>query len=163
MPELLERTRVEADAAVREIRRVLAGLRPAALDQKGLAGAVRHTADSLGMGAPGRPELELRIDALPVLPSRVEESAYRIVAEAMTNVARHSGAEHCQVHINQANGDLRVGVTDDGCGVAASQSTGHGLDSMRQRARDVGGRLDVGPREPHGTAVAAVFPLGATS
>ena len=114
MPDLLERTRLEADAAVREIRRVLAGLRPAALDRQGLVGALRETADSLGMGAPGRPQFELRVDALPVLPPEVEESAFRIVAESMTNVARHSGAEHCSVEINQANGDLRVGVVDDG-------------------------------------------------
>ena len=161
VPELLERTRLEADAAVREIRRVLAGLRPAALDRQGLAGAVRETADSLGMGAPGRPQFNLRVGALPLLRPHVEESAFRIVAESLTNVARHSGAEYCSVEINQANGDLRVGVVDDGHGLASGGPEGHGLDSMRKRASDVGGRLSVVPVEPHGTAVTAVLPLGA--
>lgn len=159
VPDLLERTRLEAEAAVREVRRVLAGLRPAALDRQGLVGALRETADSLGMGAPGRPRFELRVDALPVLPPHVEESAFRIVAESMTNVARHSGAEHCSVEINQTNRDLRVGVIDDGHGYASRRPMGHGLDSMRRRASEVGGRLTVVPIEPHGTAVTAVLPL----
>ena len=161
--ELLERTRLEADAAVREIRRVLEGLRPAALDRHGLVGALRETASSLGMGAPGRPEFELHVASLPFLPPEVEESAFRIAAESMTNVARHSGAEHCSVEINQANGDLRVGVIDDGHGGASPRPMGHGLDSMRQRAADVGGRLTVASIEPHGTAVTAALPLEAPS
>ena len=163
VPDLLERTRLEADAAVREVRRVLAGLRPAALDRQGLVGALRDTAKSLGMGGPGRPQFALRADPLPLLPPEVEESAFRIVAESMTNVTRHSGAEHCSVEINQANGDLRVGVIDDGYGYASAQPMGHGLDSMRKRASDVGGRLTVAPIEPHGTEVSAVLPLGASS
>jgi signal transduction histidine kinase len=163
VPDLLERTRLEADGAVREIRRVLEGLRPAALDRQGLVGALHETADSLGMGAPGRPQFELRVDALSFLPPDVEEAAFRIVAESLTNVARHSGAEHCSVEINQANGDLLVGVTDDGHGYASTRPMGHGLDSMRRRASDVGGRLTVTPHEPHGTAVTAVLPLEAPS
>ncbi|MCW2775933.1 MAG: hypothetical protein JWN91_4259 [Nocardioides sp.] len=162
LPHLLTRTRAEAEAAVREIRRVLAGLRPAALDRQGLAAALRETADSLGMGGPGRPQFELRADALPFLHPDLEESAFRIVAESMTNVARHSGAEHCSVEINQANGDLRVGVIDDGHGMACTRPMGHGLDSMRRRASDMGGRLTVAPVEPHGTAVTAVLPLEAS-
>ena len=99
------------------------------------------------------------MNALPLLPPEVEESAFRIVAESMTNVARHSGAEHCSVEIIGANGDLRVGVTDDGNGYASPRPMGHGLDSMRRRALDVGGRLTVATIEPHGTAVTAVLPL----
>jgi signal transduction histidine kinase len=163
VPELLQRTRIEAEGAVREIRRVLAGLRPAALDRHGLVGAVRDAADKLGMGATGSPHFELRVDPLPPLSSEVEESAFRIVAEAMTNVARHSGASHCCVQINQVNGDLTIGVTDDGHGFARLRSTGHGLDSMRRRASDLDGRLSVAPIEPHGTAVTASLPLQASS
>jgi signal transduction histidine kinase len=163
VPALLKRTRLEAEAAVREIRRVLDGLRPAALDQQGLVGALREAADSLGMGDRGRPQFEFRVGALPLLSPEVEESAFRIVAESMTNVARHSNAEHCSVEIKQANGDLRVGVIDDGHGVASTGRMGHGLDSMCRRASDVGGRLTVAPIEPHGTAVTAVLPLQARS
>ena len=162
VPELLERTRSEADAAVREIRLVLAGLRPAALDRDGLVGAVRDVADKLGMGASGRPGFELRVDPLPSLPSEVEECAFRIVAEAMTNVARHAGAEHCRVQINQVGAALHVAVTDDGNGVELPGSRGHGLDSMRRRAGDADGTLSVVSIHPHGTAVRAVLPLGSS-
>jgi signal transduction histidine kinase len=163
VPELLERTRLEADAAVREIRRVLAGLRPAALDRHGLVGAVRDTADKLGMGMAGTPHFELIVDPLPSLSSEVEECAFRIVAEAMTNVARHSGADHCRVQICQVNGNVNIGVTDDGQGLAHVGSLGHGLDSMRRRAADADGLLTVAPIEPHGTAIRAVLPLESSS
>ena len=156
---LLERTREEADGAVREIRRVLNGLRPATLDRHGLQGAVAETANQLGMDGAGRPRFELQAQPLPALPPEVEESAFRIVAEAMTNVARHSGAHRCRVRIDQSNGDLTLGIVDDGGGFTVRGVNGHGLESMRRRASDVGGRLTVAPVEPQGTAVTAVLPM----
>ena len=159
IPELLRRTRIEADAAVREIRRVLDGLRPGALDLHGLDGAVRDTASSLGMGRPGAPHFDLCSDLPPFLPPPIEEAAFRIAAESLTNVVRHSNAYHCAVSLRRANGDLRVQVTDDGSGLGLDQSQGHGLDSMRRRAADVGGSLTIDPADPTGTVVTAVLPL----
>lgn len=157
---LLERTRQEAESAVREIRRVLDGLRPSALDERGLDGAVREAAAAMGMNEPGRPRLRLDIDPLPVLPPAVEESAYRILAESMTNVARHSGAGHCAVEIRQVDGTLVLGVEDDGAGCGSGEPNGgHGLESMRRRAADLGGRLTVAGAEPNGTRVTAILPL----
>jgi signal transduction histidine kinase len=162
VPALLDRTRAEADSAVREIRRVLAGLRPASLDQHGLTGAVQETAIALGMGTPGRLRFILTVDTPRLLPPQVEESAFRIVAESMTNAARHSGASHCTVEITQRNGSLLVGVVDDGHGLASPHPTGHGLESMRRRATDLGGVFSVDPVEPRGTRVTAVLPMRAT-
>ncbi|WP_158294149.1 sensor histidine kinase [Kribbella sp. VKM Ac-2568] len=159
VPALLERTHAEAEVAVREIRRVLDGLRPTSLDLHGLEGAVRDTASSLGMGHPGGPAFDLKTDALPLLRPQVEEAAFRIVAESLTNVARHSAAVHCAVRLNQANGDLRIRVLDDGRGLSPDAGSGHGLDSMRRRAADVGGSLLVEAANPHGTLVTAVLPL----
>ncbi len=159
VPDLLARTRAEAEAAVREIRRVLHGLRPSTLDLHGLEGAVRDTASSLGMGRPGGLQFELSADALPLLPPPVEEAAFRIVAESLTNVARHSAADHCAVSLNQSNGSLRVRVLDDGLGLSAAAGTGHGLDSMRRRAADVGGSCHVQGALPSGTLVTAFLPL----
>jgi signal transduction histidine kinase len=161
VPALLERSRVEADAAVREIRRVLDGLRPGVLDLHGLEGAVRDTASSLGMGGPDGPEFDLRSETLPLLLPRVEEAAFRIVAESLTNVARHSSAGHCDVSLHRANGELRIRVRDDGCGPGSGSGGGHGLGSMRRRATDVGGSLRVEAATPHGTVVSAVLPLEA--
>ncbi|WP_167880260.1 sensor histidine kinase [Nocardioides guangzhouensis] len=159
VPTLLDRTREEAAGAVREIRRVLDGLRPTALDVRGLEGAVRDTARSLGMGGPGGPAFELRTDPLPPLPPPLEEAAFRIIAESMTNVSRHAGAAHCAVELARSNGDLRVGVTDDGSGLDPAATAGHGLESMRRRALDLGGSLTVGPAWPHGTAITALLPM----
>jgi len=157
VPALLERTRAEAESAVREIRRVLDGLRPGALDLHGLEGAVRETATSLGMGRPGGPGFSLEADLLPLLPPRVEEAAFRILAESLTNVVRHSAADRCAVRLQQMNGDLRIRVTDDGSGFGSG--SGHGLESMRRRAADVGGTLRVETANPRGTVVTAVLPL----
>jgi signal transduction histidine kinase len=168
VPELLARTQAEAVGAVAEIRRVLDGLRPAVLDQFGLGGAVREAAAALGMGPQGRPTFDLTVRSLPQLTPAVEESAFRIVAESLTNVVRHAGAEHCSVRIDQADGHLRLGVVDDGRGpagatddVPAGLSGGHGLESMRMRAADLGGEVVVAPAEPHGTRVTALLPLAA--
>jgi signal transduction histidine kinase len=79
------------------------------------------------------------------------------VAESLTNVVRHAGADHCVVRLQRADGHLRIRVTDDGSGLGSG--SGHGLDSMQRRAADVGGLLDVGPDEPRGTVVTAVLPL----
>jgi signal transduction histidine kinase len=162
VPALLERTRAEAELAVSEIRRVLDALRPTSLDLHGLEDAVRDTAASLGMGSPGGPAFDLHTDALPMLPPQVEEAAFRIVAESLTNVVRHSAASHCTVQLNQANGDLRLQVCDDGCGLSPSAGSGHGLDSMRKRAADIGGSVCVEIAKPRGTLVTAVLPLGAS-
>jgi signal transduction histidine kinase len=160
IPELLRRTRVEADAAVREIRRVLDGLRPSALDLHGLDGAVRDAASSLGMGLPGGPHLDVHTDLPPLLPPSIEEAAFRIAAESLTNVVRHSRADHCTVMMHRVNGDLRVQISDDGSGLCDGPRLGHGLDSMRRRAADVGGSLSIDPGDPTGTVVTAVLPLG---
>jgi signal transduction histidine kinase len=164
VPDLLARTRSEAVGAVAEIRRVLDGLRPAVLDRYGLGGAVRDAAAALGMGAAGGPRFELTLDPLPQLTPAVEESAFRIVAESLTNVARHAGAEHCSVRIDLADGRLHIGVVDDGRGRGVATDGeevrvgGHGLESMRRRAADLGGELVVVPAAPHGTRVTAVLP-----
>jgi signal transduction histidine kinase len=160
---LLSRTREEADAAVREIRRVLDGLRPGALDLRDLPGAVRDTARSLGMGVAGGPTFEVRADALPDLTPAVEEAAFRIIAESLTNVARHAGAAHCEVRLARANGDLRIAVSDDGRGRSPEAGAGHGLESMRRRAADLGGAVNVDAGVPRGTTVSAVLPLGGGS
>jgi signal transduction histidine kinase len=160
---LLRRTRDEAEAAVREIRRVLDGLRPAALDRRNLEGALRDAADQLGMGAPGKPLFELHVEDLASIPPHLEECAFRILAEAMTNVARHSGADHCSVQIKNLRSTLHIGVVDDGHGLAGSAITGHGLDSMRRRATEAGGHLTIGNVEPTGTAVTASLPMGVSS
>ncbi len=156
---LLARTRQESESAVLEVRRVLDGLRPSALDERGLAGAVQDTALSLGLVG-GRTRFDLETTAFD-LPPAVEEAAFRIVAESMTNVVRHARASGCRVELLQDGSALHLRVEDDGDGIAERISAGHGLESIRRRAAEVGGQLDIARREPRGTTVRAELPLGA--
>jgi signal transduction histidine kinase len=157
--DLIERSRAEAEGAVREIRRVIDNLRPSALDRHGLADAVRETASGLGLGRAGGPEFALEVDDLPALAAPVEEAAYRIVAESLTNVVRHSGARTCSVRLARSDGELFVAIQDDGGGMQDSHGDGVGLESMRRRAAEIGGRVSVELAKPRGTLVTAQLPL----
>ena len=86
-------------------------------------------------------------------------AAYRIVTEALTNVARHSNARSCEVDI-RLDGSLAVAVCDDGAGFPEGWRAGVGITAMRERVAELGGHLDIEPREPHGTRIAARLPAG---
>jgi signal transduction histidine kinase len=157
---LLARVKDEVDAAVGEVRRILAGLRPAPLDDLGFVAAVRRHADALA------PSVPVRVTAgeLPPLAPEVETAAYRITQEALTNVARHSGARSAEVGLRARDGRLEVAVIDDGTGFTPGADVdprppGVGLASMRTRAQAVGGELTV-TTGPEGTRVVAGLPLG---
>ena len=86
-------------------------------------------------------------------------AAYRIAVEAMTNAVRHAGASACRVRL-EAGSQLTVEVTDDGRGVPETPSVGTGLESMRERAAEVGGDVAVERRPEGGTRVLAHLPIG---
>ncbi len=157
--EILAHTRAEATAATTEIRRVLDGLRPSVLDRAGLAGAVQETASSLGLGVHGGVALQLDVDPTPLAPC-VEETVFRIVAEALTNISRHAEARRCLVSVRSINGQVQIRICDDGVGLLQDHTPGHGLESMRSRAADLGGQIAITPANPRGTEVSAVIPLG---
>ena len=161
--ELLLELKADAQEAVTDIRRLVYGLRPPALDDLGLLGALRETAAQYGAKGLGV-SLEAP-QSLPPLSAAVEVAAYRIAQEALTNVARHSGAGKATVSLapDEAGG-LRVEVRDDGVGMPDPKTSpaGHagvGLTSMRERATELGGSLSVGPLPEGGTRVLARLPL----
>jgi two-component system NarL family sensor kinase len=98
---------------------------------------------------------------LPSLPAAVEVACYRIVQEALTNVARHAHATSCRVRISvdRARSVLELEVTDDGAGMPEGRRAGVGLSSMRERAEELGGTCDVDPNPHGGTRVLARLPL----
>ncbi len=162
--EMLSRLEDELQGAIGEIRRVAHGLRPPVLDQLGLRTAVREHAATLAgrIGANGQPPLTIAVDIaedLPVLPAAVEVAAYRIVCEALTNVARHSGAGHCAVRV-WIEKDLHVEVVDDGEGLAGGRRNGVGLRSMRERAAELGGDCVVESRNRDNRDTRAAAPSG---
>jgi signal transduction histidine kinase len=146
----------QLQAATTEIRRVVYALRPPALDDLGLAGALRSTAARYEHGA-----LRITIetpDALPPLPAAVEVAAYRIATEALTNVARHAAARTCTLRLTVAAA-LTLEIIDDGIGLPEGYQAGVGLSSMRERAAELGGSLLVERRSIGGTRVLAQLPL----
>ena len=146
-----------ARQAVEDVRRLVDGLRPEALDTLGLAGTLRERLTPLGSGA----DLNLRLEIPSVLPELGEESelaALRICLEAVTNVVRHADATACEVMVAADSDRLVLQVSDDGRGVGDAQP--HvGLVSMRERALGVGGTFDVTARSGGGTVVRAVLPF----
>ncbi len=142
-----------------EIRRVLDGLRPSALDRVGLVGAVREVADALGFGHTGGISFELHSHPVRGVPPQVEEAAFRVVAEGLTNVSRHASAGRCRVVLNGTPTELRVSVIDDGTGIHPGHTPGHGLESMRTRVTALGGRIEVTTAPHRGTEISAVLPL----
>jgi two-component system NarL family sensor kinase len=103
-------------------------------------------------------------EELPPLPAAVEVACYRIAQEALTNVARHAQAKTCRVHlsVDREAGMLEVEITDDGAGIPEERVAGVGLSSMRERAEELGGTLEVEPRPEGGTRVLARLSLPTT-
>jgi signal transduction histidine kinase len=155
---LLSGLESDMEAALDDIRRLVYDLRPPALDELGLLGALRESAARYDQGGP-----TFVMEApqrLPELPAAVEVAAYRITQEAMTNVVRHAKARECVVRIS-AGIALEVEVSDDGTGMPEIKTPGVGFFSMRERAEELGGECKVERIPDGGTRVLARLPLPA--
>ncbi|MEU4700300.1 sensor histidine kinase [Nonomuraea dietziae] len=151
---LLARVREEMTSTIVSVRELVYGLRPPALDDLGLEGALR-----LFGQAPG-PRVDVVAEgSLDGLPAAVEVAVYRIVQEALTNVRRHAGATACLVSLARTDEELRVAVCDDGVGLPPRPPAGVGLTSMRERAAETGGTCTARRREGGGTEIVARLPL----
>jgi signal transduction histidine kinase len=131
---------------VAKLRALIAELRPAALDEIGLRAAVEslveRTASTQGLDIATDIALSSDEAGAPRLAPEVESTAYRIVQEGLTNVAKHAGATSVTVRIAEADGRLEVAVRDDGRGFEPSgPRTGFGLTGMRERVEMLGGSL----------------------
>jgi two-component system, NarL family, sensor kinase len=140
---------------VDDIRRLAYNLRPPALDELGLAGALQQHA-----GTVSSPNVSVTTTALGELPAAVEAAAYRIAIEAVANVVRHASASACTVRVSAEDGHLQIRVADDGHGMPPDVHAGVGMSSMRERAAELGGSLRVESRAGGGTIVTASLPIG---
>jgi signal transduction histidine kinase len=148
---LLDQTSAELGTAIAEVRRLARGLHPAILSEAGLRAAV----DSLAERTP----VPVEVDAPDVrYPAPVESTAYFVVAEALTNVARYAGASHARVTVRSNGDDVTVEVADDGCG-GADPSAGTGLRGLADRVAAAGGTLDVVSPVGAGTTLRARIPI----
>jgi signal transduction histidine kinase len=153
----LSRAKGLVQDAITEVRRISADLRPAALDELGLEGAIRRHATSITDAGGPRVRITTEPNPLPLLPASVEVAAYRIAGEAITNAVRHAHATELTVQMVSGD-DLRVEIRDNGVGPAGG-TDGTGVRSMRARARELGGWLSVTGDSGPGTTVIAVLPL----
>lgn len=139
--------RADAHDALTKVRRIVAGMRPAELDEAGLVAALQGFCDryrAVGLDV----ELDVgELDGaeLPDLPADVEVAVHRIVTEAVTNAARHSGAGRVTVELRAAAGELLAVVSDDAGPSPHGWEPGNGLTSMRTRADRLGGVVHAGP------------------
>jgi signal transduction histidine kinase len=155
--QLLIRLKAETQRAVSDVRRIVYGLRPPALVELGLAGSLREETARLQRAAPALTiTLQTSDNELVGLPAAVEVAAYRVVTEALTNVARHARARTCAICLRVDQG-LTAEVCDDGVGLPEGWRAGVGITAMRERVAELGGHLVIETRQPHGTRVAAHF------
>lgn len=150
---------------VGDVRRIVYGLRPPALDELGLVGAIRESTRPYTRHRPGagvaQERLQVRIEApddLPHLPAAVEVAAYRITQEAVQNVIKHAQARTCTVRLALTE-VLHVEIIDDGVGLVPEHTPGVGLQSMHERAVELGGRCVVEVLRGGGTRVHAWIPV----
>ncbi|HSH81826.1 MAG TPA: ATP-binding protein, partial [Herpetosiphonaceae bacterium] len=146
----------DIQTALTDVRRLVYALRPPALDELGLIGALR-----LHLGQTAHGGLRITIDAsddLPPLSAAVEVAAYRIIMEAVTNVRRHAQAQSCSIRIT-AQDMLEVEIADDGKGLPEDVRAGIGFISMRERAAELGGTCTITGGATKGTIVRATLPF----
>jgi signal transduction histidine kinase len=143
-----------------EVRRLTYDLRPPALDELGLVGAIREQAARFEDASHGALSIDLEAALTGAgLPAAVEVAAYRIAVEGLTNVARHSGARTATVRLRCDSGSLIVDVEDDGTDLELPTVEGVGLRSMRERAEELGGSLSVMRGATGGLEVHATLPV----
>lgn len=159
---LLEQVSSEMGEAMEELRRIARGLRPPALDMLGLGPAIeshaRNIADATGMA------MDLRLDDIGHrLPPEAELALYRVIQEALSNLARHSGADTFSVQLGLAGNHVFADVEDNGRGFdvasAMSSNGGLGLFGMQERASYVGGSVEIASEPGAGTRVHVLVPI----
>jgi signal transduction histidine kinase len=155
---LLDEAQEQAEEALAELRHVVRGIHPPILTDRGLAGAVRALAASSGL------EVTVRADDLdtdPRAPAAVEAAAYFVVAEALTNAARHSGSSRAEVSLTRTGAGVRVFVRDEGKGGAESAGNGTGgtgLPGIRRRVAALDGTFTVTSPAGGPTVIEAELP-----
>lgn len=152
--------KVQTQTALSDVRQLIYNLRPPSLDDLGLVGALQ---EEINRRRGGNLQISIHSEALPPLPAAVEVAIFRIVQEAVTNVVRHAGAQSCAIHLGvqgeAGKARFMAEIKDDGCGVQPERPPGVGLESMRERAAELGGECWIETVTGRGTTVRAWVPL----
>jgi signal transduction histidine kinase len=167
----LAEVRKVTEHTIIEIRRLIAALSPAVLEQLGLGAALRQLVSRFRRVQPCH--VRLHVPKLTELPQQTEVIVYRLVQECFNNVAKHSFAEHLHISLSSADGVLRLNVEDDGVGFsveeAISRRDSYGLSGMRERVTLLGGRFEVESwpqskaKRKRGTRITVELPIPSNS
>jgi two-component system sensor histidine kinase UhpB len=156
--EQLDELRETARHGTEDVRRIARRLRPEALEDLGLQSALAALAGRIGERAEIR--IVRRLDPHLPLSAQQELVVYRVAQEALTNVARHAGADRAQLRLERHGSAAVLTVRDDGRGLDPDDdSSSHGIRGMRERAMLIGADLAVGPAPGRGTEVRLTVPL----
>lgn len=159
----LDRAKATVEQTLGIVRNIAMLLRPSMLDDLGLTPAlvwlVKEVSRASGMEA--RTDIDERVDRLP---EAHRTCLYRVVQEALTNVSRHAGARHVDLHVSAGGGWVRVVVSDDGRGfnAALDKKKGLGLLGMEERVRELGGQVHVSSVPGRGTSIEILLPQPTT-
>jgi two-component system sensor histidine kinase DegS len=162
----LERIENIASDAYKSLQRYARDLRPSILDQMGLVAALNWLAEELGkeLGI----KTSVKSDHLPQLPSEVELAMFRIAQEALNNIRKHAQASSVNIRVQLISTNLKMSITDNGKGLSISRLTGDlikegklGVLGMEERARLIGGNLQIKSAPGKGTTVIARAPIWA--
>ncbi len=157
--EAVAESRDLVDGMVRTVRDLALGLRPSMLDDLGLQSAlewhVRDFTRRFGLA------VDLKIDgSLDRLPDQYRTCVYRVVQEALTNCARHSGAGRVTVALRDLQGELTITIADDGVGMQpAPRTAGLGLRGIEERVRELDGAMTIGSSPAGGTQLTIILPV----
>jgi signal transduction histidine kinase len=158
--QVINELKLQTQTALSDVRQLIYNLRPPSLDDLGLVGALK---EEINRHRSGDLHISIHSEDLPPLPAAVEVAIFRIVQEAVTNVVRHASAVSCEVHLRVEDSSDKarflVEVKDDGCGLQEGHPVGVGLESMRERAAELGGECWVETVIGKGTTVRAWIPL----
>jgi PAS domain S-box-containing protein len=159
---LLEGTTGAVQRALERLRHLFFEMRPEALDTDGLAAAIERSARDLCDDGPL--DVRVRSDLVGEPPDAIQDVAYRIAQEALTNVRRHADASSVSIDLFELDGELLMRIADDGAGFdadqAAPESDHIGLTAMRERAELAGGRISIQSRRGRGCVIECWLPLG---
>ncbi|MEJ7900687.1 MAG: sensor histidine kinase, partial [Thermomicrobiales bacterium] len=154
----LDQLQDELRFAIADIRRLVHGLRPPALDEFGLVTALRSRLLAFESKGDGFSTELVSSGDDRALPAAVEVAIYRITEEALTNISRHAAARSAIIVLNIGVG-VRLEIADDGRGIAPESRVGVGSQSMRERTEELGGKFEIGPRDGTGTRIVVTIPL----
>jgi two-component system, NarL family, sensor histidine kinase DevS len=167
MKRILTSGKDQVERSIESLRDLIADLRPASLDQLGIAPAVEALVDRVVARGDLAIDLEIDLDfeagrERTRLNPELESGIYRVLQEALNNIVKHAEASRVQIRMLEADGSVTLTVEDDGRGMRSDSGSGSGfgLVGMRERVELLHGELEIGGKRSGGTQVVATFPSG---